>query len=63
MAFSDDGSLLAYAKSSGGSDWSTIHLLAVDSEGRPSELPDSLEFVKFSSLAWTHDNKGFFYNR
>lgn len=26
------------------------------------DLPDTLEKVKFSSLAWTHDNKGIFYN-
>jgi hypothetical protein len=24
-------------------------------------LPDELHFVKFSSIAWTHDSKGFFY--
>jgi len=24
-------------------------------------LPDELRFVKFSSIAWTHDGKGFFY--
>ena len=24
-------------------------------------LPDEIRFVKFSSIAWTHDDKGFFY--
>ena len=24
-------------------------------------LPDEIRFVKFSSISWTHDNKGFFY--
>lgn len=26
------------------------------------QLPDSLENAKFTSMAWTHDNKGLFYN-
>ena len=26
------------------------------------DLPDTLERVKFSSMAWTHDNKGILYN-
>ena len=26
------------------------------------DLPDTLKHVKFSSMAWTHDHKGIFYN-
>ena len=26
------------------------------------QLPDSLENAKFTSMAWTHDDKGLFYN-
>ena len=26
------------------------------------QLLDSLENAKFTSMAWTHDNKGLFYN-
>jgi prolyl oligopeptidase len=26
------------------------------------QLPDVLYHAKFSSMAWTHDNKGLFYN-
>lgn len=31
-------------------------------EGK-KDLEDTLEFVKFSSLTWTGDSKGLFYNR
>ena len=26
------------------------------------QLPDTLENAKFTSMAWTHDNKGLFFN-
>ena len=49
---------------SGGSDWTTIHLMRVDQlTGEPTVLEDKLEFVKFYSIAWTHDHRGFFYHR
>lgn len=63
-AFSEDGSTLAYALSSGGSDWQTVHVLGVDpGMGATTQHPDTLRHVKFSCLAWTHDGRGFFYNR
>uniref|UniRef100_A0A7R9W150 Prolyl endopeptidase n=1 Tax=Chlamydomonas euryale TaxID=1486919 RepID=A0A7R9W150_9CHLO len=61
--FSDDGKYMCYSLSSGGSDWCTIQVMSIGSDGKPTFLDDRLEFVKFSSLAWTLDNKGFFYNR
>ncbi len=57
---SDDGSLLAYGVSDGGSDWIEMRVREV-ATGR--ELPDRLQWVKFSSAAWTKDNAGFFYSR
>ncbi|MEC9391576.1 MAG: prolyl oligopeptidase family serine peptidase [Myxococcota bacterium] len=59
-AFSDDGALMAYGTSDGGSDWQTIHIRDVLS-GR--DLTETLKWVKFSGASWTHDNNGFFYSR
>ncbi|XP_043542964.1 prolyl endopeptidase-like [Chiloscyllium plagiosum] len=58
-AFSEDGEYFAYGLSTSGSDWVTIKFLKVDGA---VELPDTLERVKFSCMAWTHDGKGIFYN-
>jgi len=38
-------------------------VMSISSSGVPQKLDEKLELVKFSSIAWTHDNKGFFYNR
>lgn len=58
--FSEDGKLLAYAISRSGSDWQTIYVRDVSTS---SDLSDRLEWVKFSSISWSHDNLGFFYSR
>ena len=60
LQISEDGKLLAYGLSSGGSDWQEWKVRDVEA-GR--DLPDLLRWVKFSGAAWTHDNKGFFYSR
>ena len=57
---SPDGRYLAYALSSGGSDWETLHVLDV-STGRT--LADEVRWVKFSNIAWTNGDNGFFYSR
>src|SRR4051812_5449086 len=56
----DDGKLFAYALAHAGSDWNEWRVLDVDT-GR--ELPDRLQWVKFSSISWTPDGHGFFYSR
>jgi prolyl oligopeptidase len=55
-----DGKRFAYALSEGGSDWSTYYVRELRG-GEP--LADVIRWVKFSTVAWTHDAKGFFYGR
>jgi prolyl oligopeptidase len=57
---SDDGRLVAYATSSGGSDWQEWRVLDAASG---TELADRLEWTKFTDVAWTADGAGFFYAR
>jgi prolyl oligopeptidase len=60
QAASDNGRYLAYSISTSGSDWQELHVRDVNT-GR--DLPDVVKWVKFSSISWTHDEKGFFYSR
>ncbi|KAL5984091.1 hypothetical protein ACLOJK_018193 [Asimina triloba] len=57
---SEDAKFLAYGVSASGSDWITIKVMRIDDKHTE---PDSLSWVKFSRISWTHDNKGFFYTR
>ncbi|MBW7906760.1 MAG: prolyl oligopeptidase family serine peptidase [Phycisphaerae bacterium] len=60
LSISDDGKLVAYAKSEGGSDWRTWYVRSIDTG---EDLKDTVEWVKFSGAAWTNDHKGFYYSR
>ncbi|XP_054790699.1 uncharacterized protein LOC129296132 [Prosopis cineraria] len=60
LSVSEDAKYLAYGLSSSGSDWVTIQVMRI--EDKKAE-PDILSWVKFSSISWTHDSKGFFYSR
>ncbi|KAJ0255913.1 Prolyl oligopeptidase family protein [Hirschfeldia incana] len=60
LSVSEDGKYLAYGLSSSGSDWVTIKLIKIDDK---KVEPDTLSWVKFSGITWTHDSKGFFYGR
>lgn len=66
-SFSSNGHLMGYTVSSGGSDWQKIKILRVKEKTTNGsyydELSDELEFVKFSQISWTKDEKGFFYSR
>jgi prolyl oligopeptidase len=57
---SPDGRLLAWGSSSGGSDWQEFRVRDVETG---QDLPDRLQWVKFSGVAWTEDSRGFFYSR
>jgi prolyl oligopeptidase len=57
---SDDGKLLGYGVAVSGSDWNEFHVRDVASG---KDLPDTIRWVKFSGLSWTHDGAGFFYCR
>jgi prolyl oligopeptidase len=59
-AVSPDGKLLAYSTAASGSDWNEIRVRDVDTG---KDLADHIQWVKFSSTAWTKDGKGFFYSR
>ncbi len=62
--FSENGEFYAYALSANGSDWNTLHVKTVDpNHVMANQLNEVLEWVKFSSICFTHDNKGFFYSR
>jgi prolyl oligopeptidase len=59
-AISDDSRLVAYALAASGSDWNTIRIRDIASD---KDLPDLVQWVKFSEASWTKDSKGFFYAR
>src|SRR5712671_3986789 len=57
---SRDGLLIAYGLSGAGSDWEEWHVRDVETG---LDLGDQVRWVKFSSISWTQDGKGFFYCR
>ncbi|MEI6417753.1 MAG: prolyl oligopeptidase family serine peptidase, partial [Sphingomonadales bacterium] len=57
---SADGKLLLYAVQDGGTDW---RILKVRDVASGTDLPDTLEWVKSSALAWKKDGSGFYYSR
>jgi prolyl oligopeptidase len=59
-AVSKDGNWLAYAISASGSDWLTWRVRDVSTG---EDLPDEIEWSKFSGAAWKTDGTGFYYSR
>jgi prolyl oligopeptidase len=60
FAPSDNGKYVAYGTSIGGSEMSTLHVI----ETRTGTiLPDTIERARAASIAWLHDNHGFYYTK
>ena len=57
---SRDGKLLVYGVAKAGSDWQSWRVRDV---ATGQDLPDTVDWVKFSTPVWTADNCGFFYTR
>lgn len=57
---SEDGSLLVYGTSSGGSDWQEFRVRDITTG---KDLPDVLQWIKFSGASWARDGSGFYYSR
>uniref|UniRef100_A0A803NK20 Prolyl endopeptidase n=1 Tax=Cannabis sativa TaxID=3483 RepID=A0A803NK20_CANSA len=60
LSVSKNGKYLAYGLSTSGSDWVTIKVMSIEDKRVET---DTLSWVKFSGISWTHDSKGFFYSR
>jgi prolyl oligopeptidase len=58
-AVSRDARYIAYGVSTGGSDWNEIRVRDIASG---KDLPDRIQWVKFSGAEWSADGKGFFYS-
>lgn len=59
ISVTDDGTLMAYALSEAGSDVQKVHIKVV---ATGADLPDVVDFVKFSGIGWKKDGSGFFYS-
>jgi prolyl oligopeptidase len=60
LEFDHDGTRVAYAISTSGSDWLEWHVRDV---ATGIDLPDRVVWSKFSGAAWRADGSGFFYSR
>ena len=60
LEVSPDGRYLAYGLAEAGSDWNHWHVRDI---ATGQDLPDRLDWVKFSGATWLPDGSGFFYAR
>jgi len=59
-ALSPDGTRYAYALQQSGSDWQTWYVRDV---ATGEDLPDRIDWARFSGASWSRDNAGFYYSR
>jgi prolyl oligopeptidase len=59
-AVSEDGKRIIYGTSKAGSDWQEYRVRDIESG---QDLPDLVEWVKFSGVSWAKDGSGFYYSR
>jgi prolyl oligopeptidase len=57
---SDNGKYVAYGTSQSGSEMSTLYVIETKTG---TLLPDTIERTRAASIAWLHDNSGFYYTR
>ncbi len=57
---SPDARYVAYTLAEGGADWQTVRVREI---GTGRDLPEALNWMRFSWLSWTKDSRGFFYSR
>lgn len=57
---SEDGRLLVWGTSSGGSDWQEFRVRDI---ATGDDMPDVLHWIKFSGASWARDGSGFYYSR
>ncbi len=57
---SEYGKYVAYGTSPSGSEMSTLHIVETKTG---TILPDTIERTRAASIAWLHDNSGFYYTR
>lgn len=58
-SFSENNAVAAYLEAQSGSDWQVAHVMKVADK---EILPDEIQYIKFSGLAWK-GNEGFYYSR
>ncbi len=60
ISVSEDGKLLVYGTSSGGTDWQEFRVREVETG---KDRSDHLQWIKFSGATWAKDGSGFYYCR